>query len=232
MPAPSTNEMLSWPPSERPRERLLSQGAGVMSDAELLALVLGTTGRGAGGVLHTSRELISKFNGLEGLSRSRPGELMTMPGIGAARACAVAAVVELARRMDGCQVRRGEPIRSAADVHLRVRPRLALQTREVFLVLCLDARHRVLALEQVAQGSATGVEVHPREVFSPLVREGAAAAIVAHNHPSGDPEPSDDDRALTRRLARSGELLGIPLLDHLVLGAGAYVSLAERGLLV
>ena len=225
----STTPKKSWPASERPRERLLGLGPGGMTDAELLALVLGTSTRGSGGVLQTSCDLISRFNGLDGLVRCQPGELMQVPGIGVARACAVTAVGELARRVEGRHLRRGDPIRCAEDAFRRVKASLSLLTQEVFVVLGLDAKHRVLGLRQVAQGSATSVEVHPREVFAPLVREGAAAAIVAHNHPSGDPEPSAEDRALTRRLAGAGVLLGIPVLDHLVVGGGEWVSLADRG---
>ena len=225
-------QMMQWQPSERPRERLLGQGPAVMTDAELLALVLGTSCRGAGGVLQTSRDLMARFHGLDGLGRCQPGELMGVPGIGEARACAVTAVMELARRVEGMSLRRGDPIQCADDAYRRVKPRLSLLSHEVFTALALDAKHRVLGLRQVAQGSATSVEVHPREVFGPLIREGAAAAIVAHNHPSGDPEPSSEDRVLTRRLGQAGELLGIPVLDHLVVGAGRYVSMAERGLLV
>ena len=223
--------MTQWPASERPRERLLGQGPTGMTDAELLALVLGTSSRGAGGVLQTSRDLISRFHGLDGLGRCQPGELMSVPGIGEARACAVTAIMELARRVEGRCLRRGDPIQCAEDAYRRLKAGLALLSQEVFAVLALDGKHRVLCSRRVAQGSATSVEVHPREVFGPLIREGAAAAIVAHNHPSGDPEPSAEDRVLTSRLARAGELLGIPLLDHLVVGAGGYVSMAERGLL-
>ena len=156
---------------------------------------------------------------------------MSVPGIGEARACAVTAVMELARRVEGRYLRRGDPIHCAEDAYRLLKAGLALLSQEVFAVLALDGKHRALGLRRVAQGSANSVEVHPREVFGPLIREGAAATIVAHNHPSGDPEPSDEDRVLTSRLGRAGELLGIPVLDHLVVGAGGYVSMAERGLL-
>lgn len=221
--------MLKLPASERPRERLLAAGPQGMSDAELLALVLGSSSRGAGGVLSTARELLCRFGGLSGVSGCTAGELIQVPGIGEARACALAAALELGRRLQGGLLRRGEAIRCARDAYQRLRGRLSHLSQEVFYVLALDARHRVLALKQVAQGSATSVEVHPREVYRLLVREGAAAAIAVHNHPSGDPEPSEDDRGLTLRLKQAGELLGIPLLDHLVVGEGCYVSMAERG---
>jgi len=210
---------------------MLSLGPEGMTEAELLALVLGSSSRGSGGVLETARLLLNHLDGLQGLANCGVGELMQVPGIGQARASALCAVVELSRRLGGSSVRRGTPIRCAEDAYLLVRSRLARRRQELFVALVLDARHRVLALRQVARGSATGVEVHPREVFGPAVREGAAALLVAHNHPSGDPEPSDEDAALTVRLGRAGELLGIPLLDHLVVGEGVYTSLAERGVI-
>ncbi len=220
-----------WPASERPRERLLAWGPEGLTDAELLALVVGASARGCGGVVQTCRDILARCNGLSGLARSSPGELMQVQGIGTARACAIAATVELCRRLEGDALRRGDAVTCAAEVHRRLRPRLSVLVQETFWVLALDAKNRVLALRQVAQGSATQVEVHPREVFGPAVREGAAAIIVAHNHPSGDPEPSEQDRTLTTRLKRSSEILGIPLLDHVIVAGATFVSLADRGLL-
>jgi DNA repair protein RadC len=208
---------------------MLSKGPTGLTDTELLALILGATGQV--GVIETSRELLIRFGGLVGLGRCKPGALMQVPGIGEARACALAAVVELARRLTDASVDRGAMISCSTDGYRQVRSSLALLDHERFIVVALDARHRVLALDQVAQGSATSVEVHPREVFALLVRQAATAAIVAHNHPSGDPEPSLEDRRLTERLKEAGEILGIPLLDHLVVGSQGYVSLADRGLL-
>ena len=223
------SELDHWPAAERPRERILCSGPEVMTDSELLALVLGSSSRGSGGVLQTARRVLVDLGGLEGLGNCGPGELMQVPGIGEARASALCAATELARRLGSSALLRGDAIRCAEDAYLRVRSRLSMLRQEVFIALALDGRHRVLALRRVAQGSATCVEVHPREVFGPAVRAGAAAAIVAHNHPSGDPEPSGEDLDLTLRLQRAGDLMGIPLLDHLVVGAGGYVSLAERG---
>jgi DNA repair protein RadC len=209
---------------------MLARGPEGLSDAELLALVVGASARGCGGVVETCRDILARCNGLAGLARSSPGELMRVQGIGLARACAIVATVELSRRMESDALCRGEAITSAAEVHRRLRSRLSVLTQETFWVLALDAKNRVLALRQVAQGSATQVEVHPREVFGPAVREGAAGIIVAHNHPSGDPEPSEQDRMLTTRLKRASEILGIPLLDHVVVGCSGFVSLADRGL--
>lgn len=214
-----------WPASERPRERLLAGGPAGLSDGELLTLLLGS------GSFEAARGLLAELGGLRGVARARPGELMRLPGIGEARACALSAAVELGRRLDGAALLRGDPIGSAEDVHRTLRWRLAACDQETFWVIALDARHRVLALRQVAQGGLTSVEVHPRQVFELALREGAAAIVVAHNHPSGDPEPSAQDRELTARLRQGSELLGIRLLDHLVVASGGYVSLAARGLL-
>lgn len=220
-----------WPTSERPRERLQRHGVDSLSDAELVALVLGSATRSSGGVLETSRRLLAGCGGLQGLARASLGELIALSGVGVARASALLAVVELGRRLWSTPVDRGAPLSNSRQVFDVLRGRLAGQPQEVFVVLALDARHRLLTLVDVAKGSATSVEVHPREVFSPLVRERAAAGIVAHNHPSGDPEPSSDDRELTQRLLQVGRVLGIPLLDHLIVGHGRYVSFADRGLL-
>lgn len=218
-----------WPLSERPRERLMAGGADGLSDAELLALIVGATTRGAGGVIDTCRELLSRVGGIEALERCRIGELLHVPGIGPARACALVAVGELSRRLRARGPRRGEALSRSEAVYRCVSGRLAGLRHEVFVVLALDAKNRLLSTTQVAQGSVTGVEVHPREVFAPLLREQAAAGIVAHNHPSGDPEPSAADRQLTERLAHGGRLLGIPLLDHVVVGDGSFISFADRG---
>lgn len=207
---------------------MLSLGPRGLTDAELIAVVLGASNR-EGGVLGASRELLSRFDGLRGLVRCHPDALMQVPGIGNARACALAAVIELARRLEACGQVRGVEIKTSADAFRILRPRLSLLDHEVFLVLVLDGRHRVMGVRQVAQGGATSVEVHPREVFAPAVRDAGAAIIVGHNHPSGDPEPSLEDRQLTVRLSQAGEIMSIPVLDHLVVGAGVYVSLADRG---
>jgi len=219
-----------WPISEQPRERMLGLGPSGLTDGELLALVLGASSPGAGGVLQTARALLDRFGGLRGVARHQPSALMQVPGIGQARACAVGAILELARRIE-TDTPAGQSVRSSRDAYRLVRPRLLLLEHEVFVVLALDTRHRALGVHQVAQGSATSVEVHPREVFAPVMQQAATALIVAHNHPSGDPEPSLDDRHLTRRLMQASEIMGIPILDHLVVGYGGFVSMADRGLI-
>jgi DNA repair protein RadC len=228
----STLSLRDWPASERPRERLLRHGSAALSDAELLAIVIGGGAAGHGSGVETCRKLLGRFDGLRGLFGAGLGELRRQPGIGAARGCALVALGELGRRLSADWARpRPGPLSCSAEVYRLLLPRLLGLRQEVFIAVALDARNRVRAVHRVAAGTATSVEVHPREVYGPLLRDGAAAAIVAHNHPSGDPEPSGDDLALTERLAGVGQLMGVPLLDHLIIGDAGYVSLADRGLL-
>ncbi|PIE19578.1 MAG: hypothetical protein CSA65_01545 [Proteobacteria bacterium] len=232
-PSPNASPLHTWPTSERPRERLLRQGAAALSDAELLALVIGGGTAGHGSAVDVCRRLLARFDGLRGLCSAGIGELTGQPGIGRARGCALVALGELGRRLsvDWTRKRPG-PLTCSDDVYQLLLPRLVGLRQEVFVAVALDPRNRVRASHRVAMGTATSVEVHPREVFGPLLREGAAATVVAHNHPSGDPEPSGDDLALTDRLAAVGRLCGVPLLDHLIFGDGDYISLADRGLLL
>jgi DNA repair protein RadC len=213
------------PAYERPRERLLRHGGDPLSSEELIALILGTGARGKSAV-EVARSLLHETGGLVDLSRANPRELACIHGIGTARAARLVAAFHLGRRAM-VQPSPNVVVREAADVFEHLRHRLQGMTQEVFLVLALDARGRVQDEIEVARGTLTGVEVHPREVFRPLVRQSAAAAVVAHNHPSGDSQPSPDDIALTRRLRLTGEILGIPLLDHVVIGRDNFSSVTE-----
>jgi DNA repair protein RadC len=215
-----------WPLAVRPRERLIDLGPSVLSDAELVALLLGTgtLGRTALACAHT---LLAELGGVSGLVRAEVGELARLPAVGWARAARLRAAVELGRRAVGARFSRGEALSSPAAVAERLRAAFAQEPQEVFVALGLDTKHRVLAHYEVARGTLTSVEVHPREVLRRLVRESAAAFIVAHNHPSGDPSPSPEDLLLTVRLASAGELLGIRLVDHVIVGHRATFSFAE-----
>jgi DNA repair protein RadC len=228
--ASSPIKVTAWPAESRPRERLRAVGAAALSDAELVSIVLGSGCAGAN-VASLSQALLTRHGGLRGLARARAGELCKNRGIGAARASVLLACVELSRRLWARPIPSRTSITTSELAYHVVRGRFAGLSQERFVVLALDARNRLLSVAEVAQGTATSVEVHPRDVFAPLLRESAARAIVAHNHPSGDPEPSEDDRELTLRLSKAARLLGIPLLDHLIVGQGTYVSLADRGLI-
>lgn len=210
----------------RPRERLWTLGAAAVSDAELLALILGT-GRPGRSAVEVAHDLLASMGGLAGLARAWPHDLAAADGVGPARAARVAAAVHLgARVLDAGRAER-DVLMCADDVRRRLWPRLAGLAQEVFLVLGLDMRNGVVIEVEVARGHLTGVDVHPREVFRPLIRAGAAAGVCAHNHPSGDPTPSPQDLRLTERLREVGEMVGIPLVDHVVLADGGATSITE-----
>jgi len=211
---------------ERPRERLFAHGAASLANAELLALLLrtGTCGRSATQLAH---HLLA--SGLAALAQAAPGELAAIPGIGPAKAATLLAAFELGRRIAAKPLQRGERIGSPEDVHRHFHARLRDAPAEEFHIVLLDARHRVLRSVLTSQGTLTASLVHPREVFRPALREAAAALVLVHNHPSGDPTPSTEDREITRRLARAGALLGIPVLDHVIVADRGYASLREQG---
>jgi DNA repair protein RadC len=215
------------PLGERPRERLLSQGGAALSDAELLATLLGSGTRGAS-ALDVARLLIARFGDLASLARAEIVELAAQRGVGLAKACTLAAALEMGRRAQA--PRRVRPsMRVSSDIFAYYAPRLSHLTREVFHVMCLDNRHRLLRDTRVVEGGLTSVSVLPREVFAPAIREAAPAVIFVHNHPSGDPQPSQDDYLLTTLLKKAGRILGIKALDHVIIGEGDYVSLVDEG---
>ncbi|WP_428269566.1 RadC family protein [Haliangium sp.] len=211
---------------ERPRERLLAYGGDRVSTVELLAMVLGTGIRGLDATTLAAR-LIGNLGGLVGLARAAPRELADLPGIGVARATRIASAFHLGRRALEAGMLASDIIHTSEDLHGRLRLRMAGLTQEVFVVIALDPRNAVLDEIEIARGGLTSVEVHPRDVFRPLIRRSAAAAVVAHNHPSGSHLPSSADVAVTHRLREAGKLLGIPILDHLVFGNGLVSSVYE-----
>ncbi len=212
---------------EQPRERLLVHGTAPLADAELLALLL-RTGRCGHSVAQLAQQLLAS-GGLAALAQSAPGELAEVAGIGPAKAAALLAAFEIGRRLAARPLQRGERIGSPEDVHRHFHARLRDAPTEQFHCVLLDSRHRVLRSVLTSQGTLTASLVHPREVFRPALREAAAALVLVHNHPSGDPSPSAEDRAITRRLARAGALLGIPVLDHVIVADRGYASLREQG---
>jgi DNA repair protein RadC len=213
---------------ERPRERLRALGPEALSESELLALLLrtGSKGRDAQAV---ARGMLVGGGGLRALCESPLAALCDVPGLGPAKAGTLIAAVEIGRRIASTRLCRGDPIRSPADVHAHFHQRLRARRREHFMVLLLDGRHRVMSESQVSQGTLTASLVHPREVFRPAVRAAAAAIVLVHNHPSGDPTPSAEDLEVTRRLVSAGEILGIRIVDHVVVAEQGYYSLQENG---
>ena len=210
--------------SSRQCQQVLYRGAASLSDDELLSLLLGWPSRAREG------ESIASGQALDGLVGKTPAELSRLPGFGPRRIARLLATVELGARIARNRWRAGRPFTDARQVHEHVIGSLRGEGREVFLVLLLDARHRLLREEVVSVGSLVASIVHPREVFRPAVRHGAGAMVVVHNHPSGDPEPSEEDIAVTERLHRCGRMLGIEVLDHVVVGAGGWCSLRDEGL--
>jgi len=217
-----------WPESERPRERLLREGAQALSDAQLLAILL-RVGRPDASAVQVGMDLLRQTDGLQGLSNRGVEDLCRIPGVGPAKAAQLKAGIELGRRVLSSPLSTGMRIGSSADLFQHYAPRYRDLRHEVFKVILLDAKHTIIRDAVVSEGSLTLSIVHPREVFSLAVRESAAAVIFLHNHPSGDPEPSEEDRVLTARLVAVGELLGIRVLDHVILGDGRYVSFADMG---
>lgn len=216
--------------ADRPRERLDALGSEALSDAELLSLLLRTGSRGAD-VLSLAARLLSMHGGLPGLARTSPRDLARSAGVGPAKSASLCAAVELGRRLAARRLAPGAAVGSPADVFQHFHPRLRHASQERFFVVLLDGRHRVIRHELVSQGTLTASLVHPREVFRPALRDAAAAVVLVHNHPSGDPTPSQEDREVTERLARAGEILGVPVLDHVVVAERGYSSLRESGVL-
>ncbi len=219
-----------WPISERPRERLIRRGPGALSDAELLALFLGSGTPGLSAV-DLARQLLGHFEDLRGLLTADRAAALRAPGLGPARYALLQAALELSRRHLELALVRGPGLAGPADVRRFLRARLRDRPHEVFCCLYLDNRHRVIAFEELFRGTIDGASVHPREVIKQALAHNAAAVILAHNHPSGVAEPSQADELITRRLRGGLGLVDIQILDHLVIGDTGCVSFAERGLL-
>ncbi len=219
-----------WPASERPRERLLTSGAGDLSDAELLAIFLRTGTRGQSAV-DLARDLLRRFGSLRRLLKASRSEFCSAPGLGDAKFAQLQAALEMGRRHLDEPLRRGNPISNPADTERFLRSRLRDHPYEVFAVVFLDTRHRVLAFEELFRGTIDSASVHPREIVRRALHHNAAAVILSHNHPSGIAEPSDADRRVTERLRDALALVDVRVLDHLVVGDGSCCSLAERGLI-
>jgi DNA repair protein RadC len=223
-----TPTIKEWPEQERPRERLLERGPDALSDSELLALIIGGGSREESAV-ELSRRLLSRMDGFRDMADCPAGELTAVKGIGPAKIARIKAALEIAQRYNTEDIRTGMKVSGSRQIFEHFRHRLGDLKKETFFSLLLDTKHRLLAEEKVAVGSLNESVVHPREVFRRAVREGAAAAAFVHNHPSGLPDPSPQDRALTRRLVEAGQLMGIRVLDHVIVGDENYYSFAEHG---
>ena len=217
-----------WPVSERPREKLMSHGAQSLSDAELLAIFL-RTGTPGSSAVDLARDLISEYGGLRPLFQADRARFCRTRGLANAKFAQLQAVLELARRHLGESLSRDGVLQNPEETRCYLKAKLREYPYEVFACLFLDARHRVIACEELFRGTLDGASVHPREVLRRALQHNAAALILAHNHPSGVAEPSQADRRITERLREVMSLVDIRVLDHVVIGDRNAVSFAERG---
>ena len=220
-----------WPAPERPREKLLAAGVAALSDAELLALLLGGSGLRGSNVVDLARTLLGAHHSLRALLSADRATLLSSPGLGTAGYCRLQAALELARRHYAEALRTGPLLDSPAATHRFLIARLRDQPHELFCCLHLDNRHRLIAFDELFRGTIDGASVHPREVVKQALGRNAAAVILAHNHPSGVAEPSQADELITRRLREALALVDIRVLDHCIVADNGCLSFAERGLL-
>lgn len=222
----------NWPAEDRPREKLLQRGAEALTEAELLAILLrtGNASTGESAVDH-AHFLLRRFDGLRGLDSASIADLRAIKGIGAAKIAQLKAGLEIGRRLRQEKWGPGQPLRSAEEVYRHFRHDLEKQKHEIFYVVLLTNKNRKIRAVKISEGSLTASLVHPREVYNPVIRESAAAVIFVHNHPSGDPAPSPEDLEITRRLKEVGEVMGVRVLDHVVIGHERYFSFSDRGIL-
>lgn len=220
------------PSSERPRERLLRHGSQALSLQELLALILGRGVRGES-VIVTSQKLLSQFGSLELLLDASIEDLRQIKGIGTAKACQIKACLEISRRFNSqsatsIQKKKGKKILSPSDLFVLLKPILSHHKKEHFLLVSFDTRNKVIGIDTISIGTLNASLVHPRELFEIAIRQHAASVILAHNHPSGDPDPSDEDLKVTVKLVDAGKLLGIEVLDHIIVTRDHYFSLKNE----
>lgn len=229
LPNSSHSTLREIPSSERPRERMMHNGAESLSASELLALVLGTGLRGES-VLITSQKLLSRFGSLAGVINASLQDLLAIKGLGIAKATQLKACLEISRRLqafDGMLTR--PAVLKPGDVYTIVKSKIAQQSKEHFIVLSFDVRNRFLGSDTIGVGILNANLIHPRETFEAAIRRHAAQIIISHNHPSGDCTPSDEDIEITKRLMEAGHVLGIEVLDHVIVSEQGYFSLKDHG---
>ena len=225
----TAGSVLVFPVNDRPREKMAAYGASVLSDAELIAILL-RTGTQEKSVMSLANELTANgglYKRLAGVSQIQ--ELTKIKGLGPTKASAILAAVEIGRRLATAKPMERSRFTCPQDGVELLMPRLRFAQKEQVLVVFLNSKNRVIGMEVVSEGSLTNSVVHPREVFQPAILQHAAAIVVAHNHPSGDPRPSPEDREITRMLKEAGVIMNIPVLDHIIIGDGTYFSFLEEG---
>ncbi|WP_026263470.1 RadC family protein [Paenibacillus sanguinis] len=227
---PYMHMLRDLPAEERPRERMLQYGAGALSHAELLAILL-RTGTRQESAVHIAQRMLTVAGGLRGLVDLSLDEMVHTKGIGPVKAIQLKAGIELGRRLAKTRLPESETIRSPQNVSELLMEQLRYLQQEHFVCLFLNTKNHIIAQETLSIGSLNASIVHPREVFRAAIKCSSASIVCAHNHPSGDPTPSPEDILLTRRLCEAGEIVGIDVLDHIVIGDGKFVSLKEQGLM-
>jgi DNA repair protein RadC len=215
------------PEEERPRERLIRNGPEALSNAELLGIIL-RTGSREENVVNLCSRILTEYS-IKQLSLANVSRLMQVHGVGKAKAAQIAAVFELARRLETFVEEPKRKVCSPKDVYTLMYPKMREQKKEKFITLCLDTKNQILREEVVSIGSLNASIVHPREVFKSALMESSASVIMVHNHPSGDPSPSREDIMVTEKMVEGGKILGIDVLDHIIIGEGRYVSLKDEG---
>jgi len=218
------------PEEERPREKLIKYGAESLTNAELLALIIRIGNRERTAV-ELAQDILNHYGGIKGLNYSGIADLISIKGVGKAKAVQIMAVLELSKRLAALNSDEKEVIKTPEDVANLVMPELRFFTQEVFKLVLLDIKNQVLALPVISKGGLSSSIVHPREVFKEAIKKSAAAVILVHNHPSGIPEPSKDDIKITRCLIDAGNIIGIDVLDHIIIGDGIYLSMKEKGII-
>lgn len=224
----SYQSIKNWPEEERPRERLLNLGADKLSNAQLLAIIL-RTGGGGRSAIDLAMEMLGSFKKLKDIDSASAKEFGHLKGIGAAKVAQIKAAFELGRRLFREADEKGPAFSSSHDVYSRYHPLVKDLKKEVLFCAMLDAKNRVFRDCKISEGTLTNSLMHPREAFRNAIRESAASVIFVHNHPSGDPTPSREDISITERLVHTGEVVGIKVLDHVIIGAGRHVSLMDSG---
>jgi len=218
------------PEEERPREKLLSKGAEFLSNAELLALIIRTGSREKTAV-ELAQHIINFFGGLKNLINLSCEELKTVKGVGKAKAAQISSLVELSKRISKTKVEKGKTIFTPSKAAEILMEDMRYLEQEVVKTVLLDVKNKIIKIAEITKGGLSSSIVHPRDVFKEAIRKNSAAIIMAHNHPSGEPTPSSEDIRISKKIAKSGTILGIELVDHIIIGDGKYVSLKEEDLI-
>jgi len=223
-------EMENYEFMVRPYDKLVTAGVQSLTVTELVSIVIGSGTKGKDS-MELAQSLIKEDSALYRLATAKSIAEIKTDGIGARKSASILAAVELGKRLAAAEPARRKRMAAPQDGALLLMPKLRYETNEHFMLVLLNTKNRVIAVQQVSEGSLNSSVVHPREVFSPAIAQHAAAILVGHNHPSGDPEPSREDKGLTAVLVKTGNLLGIPLIDHIIIGDGIYYSFKEHGYL-